>query len=52
VFVTEGKVYGISNQDFKSLEMNAGEMVSLTGELNGDTITVAKIAAAKINASR
>ena len=43
VFVHQGKVYNISNQDFAALQEHAGHTVSLTGELNGDTITVSKI---------
>lgn len=53
VFVTGGKVYKISNQDFAALEMNAGHTVRLTGALDGDTITVSKVttAAAKKKAA-
>jgi hypothetical protein len=45
VFVSDGKVYQIANQNFADLEKNAGDAVSLTGDMSGDTITVAKIAA-------
>ena len=45
VFVSGGKVYNISNQNFTALTDHAGEMVSLTGDVNGDTVTVSKIAA-------
>ena len=45
VFVSEGKVYKIANQDSPLLQMHAGHAgVTLTGEMKGDTITVAKIA--------
>jgi hypothetical protein len=42
-FVRSGKVYNIGNQDFAGLEEHAGHTVRLTGDLNGDTITVSKI---------
>ena len=44
VFVTKGKVYNISNQGLTDLQVHAGHTVRLTGEMNGDTITVSKIA--------
>jgi hypothetical protein len=44
VFVTKGKVYNISNQGLADLQVHAGHTVRLTGEMNGDTITVSKIA--------
>ena len=47
VFVSEGKVYGISNQGESGLARYAGENVSLTGNVNGDTVTVSKITARK-----
>jgi hypothetical protein len=43
VFVSAGKVYKVSNQDFAALQEHAGHRVALTGEMNGDTITVSKI---------
>jgi hypothetical protein len=43
VFVTDGKVLNISNQDFAALQQHAGHTVKLTGEMSGDTITVSKI---------
>ena len=43
VFVANGKVYEIENQDFTSLKDNAGHKVALTGEMKGDSITVSKI---------
>jgi len=44
VFVSGGKVYNISNQNLAALTEHAGESVSLTGDVNGDTITVSKVA--------
>ena len=41
--VRGGKVYNIGNQDFALLQEHAGHTVSMTGEMNGDTITVSKI---------
>jgi len=43
VFVHEGKVIPITNQDFSGLEENAGYTVHLTGEMTGDSITISKI---------
>lgn len=43
VFVSEGKVYQIQNQNLAALKKDAGESVSLTGDVNGDTITVTKL---------
>ena len=53
VFVSGGKVYNIDNQDFADLEKHAGHRVRLTGDVNGDTVTVSKIVmpAAKKTAS-
>jgi hypothetical protein len=47
VFVAKGKVYKIANQDLADLAKNAGDSVSLTGDFNGDTVTVAKLTMAK-----
>ena len=47
IFVSNGKVYNIANQDFAALQEHAGENVRLTGAVSGDTITVSKIAAGK-----
>ena len=47
VFVSNGKVYNISNQKQADLAKYAGENVSLTGDMQGDSVTVAKIAAKK-----
>jgi hypothetical protein len=44
VFVSNGKVYNIANQDSPLLQTHAGHAgVTLTGEMKGDTITVSKI---------
>jgi hypothetical protein len=44
VFVGPGdKVMEIANQDFPALKEMAGETVTLTGELNNDQITIAKM---------
>ena len=43
VFVRNGKVLNIANQDAAGLEEHAGHTVRLTGEMKGDTITVSKI---------
>jgi hypothetical protein len=43
VFVHNGKVLNIANQDAAGLEEHAGHTVRLTGEMQGDTITVSKI---------
>jgi hypothetical protein len=47
VFVSDGKVLMIKNQDFAGLKQYAGDQVTLSGDRSGDTITVTKIVAAK-----
>jgi len=47
VFVSDGKVYQITNQNLADLQKEAGESVSLTGNVNGDSITVSKVATTK-----
>jgi hypothetical protein len=47
VFVSGGKVYNLANQKFAALTEHAGETVSLTGNVDGDTITVSKVSAKK-----
>jgi hypothetical protein len=47
VFVSGDKVLNIANQSFKSLQQFAGDAVKLTGDVQGDTVTVAKIEKAK-----
>lgn len=44
VFVSDGKVYSISNQTAPGLAKYAGENVKVTGAVMGDQITVSKIA--------
>jgi hypothetical protein len=44
VFVSNGKVYQISNQKYPALATSAAENVKLTGRLSSDTITVSTIA--------
>ena len=41
--VVDGKVFQIANQDLEDLKTHAGHMVTVTGELKGQTITVSKI---------
>ena len=43
VFVHQGKVYNIENQDYTGPQQHAGHTVRLTGDMKGDTITVSKI---------
>jgi hypothetical protein len=45
VFVSKGKVYQLANQHDRQLRAHAGETVTLTGDLKGDTITVSRIEA-------
>ncbi len=47
VFVSDGKIYNISNQKLADLTKFAGQNVKLTGDVNGDTVTVSKLAASK-----
>ena len=44
VFVTNGKVYPIANQDFADLAKHAGHTVKMTGDMSGDNVTVTAIA--------
>jgi hypothetical protein len=44
VFVLKGKVYKIANQNIGELPRYAANTVQLTGNMQGDTITVSKIA--------
>jgi hypothetical protein len=44
VFVSAGKVYTITNQDEKDLAANGGKTVHLTGDMEGTSVTVSKIA--------
>ena len=43
VFVSDGKVFKIANQDLALLPMHAGHTVRLTGDMKADTITVSNI---------
>jgi hypothetical protein len=44
IFVSaDGKVYQIANQNQADLAKEAGDKVSLTGDVNGTTITVSKV---------
>jgi hypothetical protein len=43
VFVADGKVYQIANQQHADVAAHAGHKVTLTGELKDQTITVSKI---------
>ena len=43
VFVSDGKVYNIENQDYAGLPEHAGHHVMLKGEMTGDTIKVSDI---------
>jgi hypothetical protein len=46
VIVVGDKVYNIANQDNPGLAKYAGDNVKVSGTMDGDTITVAKIAKA------
>ena len=43
VFVADGKVLKIANQNFATLQQHAGHSVKLTGEQKGDAIVISKI---------
>lgn len=43
VFVTEGKVLKIANQNFATLQQYAGRIVKLTGERKNGAIVISKI---------
>ncbi|MCU1337431.1 MAG: hypothetical protein JWO19_3012 [Bryobacterales bacterium] len=47
VFVSGGKVYNVANQKLAALTQHAGETVSVTGNVKGDTITVSKVSTKK-----
>jgi archaellum component FlaG (FlaF/FlaG flagellin family) len=47
VVLADGKIYQIANQTFADVEKLAGQAVKISGDVKGDTITVAKIEAAK-----
>ena len=51
VFVAQGgQVYQIANQKFSGLLRRAGDPVSVTGEVTGNTLTIAKLEAAPAKA--
>ncbi|MEO8052505.1 MAG: TlpA disulfide reductase family protein [Acidobacteriota bacterium] len=43
VFVSDGKVLKIANQDLPALQANAGYTVQVTGDMKDDAITVSKV---------
>jgi hypothetical protein len=45
VFVSDGKVYKIANQNSKTIAKHAGQEVELTGTMEGDTIRVKNMTA-------
>ncbi len=47
VLVEGDKVLNIANQDFKDLKAFAGDKVTVTGDIKGDTVTVTKLQKAK-----
>jgi hypothetical protein len=47
VLIADGKVLQIANQSYADLQKFAGQDVIVSGELNGDTLTLTKIEAAK-----
>jgi hypothetical protein len=47
VLVADGKVLQIANQSYADLPKFAGQDVTVSGELNGDTLTLTKIESAK-----
>ena len=48
VFVEKGgKIYQISNQKFPGMIRRAGDPIALTGDVQGTTLTVTKIEAAR-----
>ena len=44
VLVAGGKVYALANQDFEGLALHAGKWAKVSGDLQGTTITVTKLA--------
>jgi hypothetical protein len=43
VFVSDGKVYQIANQNSKQIATHAGHEVELTGSMKGDVITATEL---------
>jgi hypothetical protein len=52
VFVTGGRVFQITNQDFADLRVHADHTVELTGVMIKDTVTVSKIVMTPDHAQR
>ena len=46
VFVSDGKVYKLANQESKQIASHAGQRIELTGRMSGDTITATRMKAA------
>ena len=46
MFVSDGKVYQIANQNSKQIASHAGQEVELTGSIKGDEITANELKAA------
>jgi hypothetical protein len=46
VFVSDGKVYQIANQESKQIASHAGQQVELIGTMKADTITATSLKAA------
>ena len=46
VFVSDGKVFQIANQESKQIASHAGQQVELIGTMKGDTITATSLKAA------
>ena len=44
VLTARGKTYQIANQDYPGLASRSGQMARVTGEVNGDAITIKSIA--------
>jgi len=44
VFVVNGQVYKIANHNFSGLQARAGENVVITGDIQGDMITLSSVA--------
>jgi hypothetical protein len=47
VFVSDGKVLKFDSASLASAKEHVGENVKISGKLNGDTVTIASITAAK-----
>lgn len=47
VFVSGGQVYNLANQNLAALTQHAGQTVRVTGDVEGDTLTVKKVTAKK-----